>query len=372
MLDIIRTITEFLKSPEAIEAKKFQLQSYQQAEERLKEVTHNLSAELGKLINDMAGLGGKFRSFSDVLDKLRLKLAERDKNGNVPFDTQMILKGSAVAIGTLILGLLASHGRKMIDFFFKGMGSNAVSSNAVGSIWKRRIDIGKGPMGSAAAIGAATGVYNLATSENKYDTGMALLDISKSISLAFGPYGVAAAGVIQAIQSLIDYLKGGGPDAPELQIPENVRKAAKDAGVPLSVASANVNQFKSEGDIVNGQKLNQFQANEYNKKVVLDARRSLVRNAMDRGDFDGATKIKSDYNKITDFSKEALIGMRNRYNESFQKNREQDIKVINNVSIVEQPNSPKKTVTFDNKYTPQTVIAQDWVSKARASMNKDR
>jgi len=209
MVDITRTLVEFLKSPEAIEAKKFQMQSYQQAEERLKEVTHNLSAELGKLINDTFLLGGKFRTFSDVLDKLRLKLAERDENGNVPIGTQMILKGGAAIIGALLVGLIASHGRKMTDFFLKGLGSQALDGESFAAAAKRK---GSALMKGVAIYEGASGAYKVATSDNVYDKAMGATDILQSVAIFLGPWGQAAALVTEAMQMIIDYFHESDDD----------------------------------------------------------------------------------------------------------------------------------------------------------------
>ncbi len=218
---IMQLLADFLKSPEAIEAKKFQMQSYQQGQERFKEVAHNLSAELGKLINDIYALGGNFRTVSDVLDKFRLKLAERDENGNVPIETQMILKGGTAIIGALLVGLIASHGRKMTDFFLKGLGSQALDGESFAAAAKRK---GSALMKGVAIYEGASGAYKVATSDNAYDKAMGATDILQSVAIFLGPWGQAAALVTEAMQMIIDYFH-------EEDNNNDKQKSAKDYGV---------------------------------------------------------------------------------------------------------------------------------------------
>lgn len=215
---VVDILVAAMKEPKALQQKEAQKSGYTMAEERLGETVHNLSGEFGKLLNETIGLTEKFNSASDSLDGLRKWFAERNPDGS-PKTSQKAVIGAAVAVaGTLLMGLLISHKRKAMEFFFKGdvgkfgdfkksfSDSRGVGRGFIGSSKNAFKESGLGS-GTAlkgfSAVGAIQGTYDLVVAKTLADWAIGSAEITVGLTGLFGPYGTVAGMLLSLEKAMI-------------------------------------------------------------------------------------------------------------------------------------------------------------------------
>ena len=217
-----KVLTKATESQKFNEAWDVFIKSFKQASERLNESTTNLSAAFGGLLDETLNLKGKMDGASTAFEKIRNWANKRDENGN-PLTSQKVLIGAAVAVaGTLLMGLLMSHKRKAMEFFFKGdvgkFGDFKKSFSDSRGVGRGFVDSSKNAfressLGSGTAlkgfstVGVIQGTYNLVVAKTLADWAIGSAEITAGLTSLFGPVGLAAGLFISlgsGIRQLLD------------------------------------------------------------------------------------------------------------------------------------------------------------------------
>lgn len=213
-----KVLTKATESQKFNEAWDAFIKSFKQASERLNETTTNLSAAFGGLLDETLNLKGKMDGASTAFEKIRNWANKRDENGN-PLTSQKVLIGAAVAVaGTLLMGLLISHKRKAMEFFFKGdvgkfgdfkksfSDSRGVGRGFIGSSKNAFKESGLGS-GTAlkgfSAVGAIQGTYDLVVAKTLADWAIGSAEITAGLTGLFGPYGTVAGMLLSLEKAMI-------------------------------------------------------------------------------------------------------------------------------------------------------------------------
>lgn len=217
-----KVLTKATESQKFNEAWDTFIKSFKQASERLNETTTNLSAAFGGLLDETLNLKGKMDGASTAFEKIRNWANKRDENGN-PLTSQKVVIGAIAAVaGTLLMGLLISHKRKAMEFFFKGdvgkfgdfkksfSDSRGVGRGFIGSSKEAFRESG---LGSGAAlkgfstVGVIQGTYDLVVAKTLADWAIGSAEITAGLTSLFGPVGLAAGLFISlgsGIRQLLD------------------------------------------------------------------------------------------------------------------------------------------------------------------------